>query len=114
MALHATNLGLLLKIQRGAKTKCVVVRLIPEGVIDHEAERSQQQQDAREQGQQPVEKENPRTYATTGGFQLLANREWGQGGRGCPAGLARDVEDWLKNCHRTPRRRLDIGARLAV
>jgi len=34
-----------------------------------------------------MRKENPRTYATTGDFQLLASREWGQGK---PGWLARD------------------------
>ena len=26
---------------------------------------------------------------------------------GMPGGLVRDLGDWLRNCHRTPRRRFD-------
>src|SRR6266571_2010058 len=39
--------------------------------------------------QNSLDKENPRTYATTGGRRLLANRNWVRGSWGYPAGLDR-------------------------
>ena len=55
-------------------------------------------------------KRKPPDFATTGGFQLPCQPGVGDRGIvGTPGWLARDVEDWPRNCHRTPRRRLDVG-----
>src|SRR6266571_5054607 len=53
-----------------------------------------------------VAKENPRTYATTGGFQITLPTGLGMGDGGRPADLRGHMAEWPRDCHRTPRRRL--------
>src|SRR6266496_4305989 len=64
---------------------------------------------AREQGLRRSTKKKPPDLRNDRGLSgYVCQPDWvGGRGEGGPAGLARDVGDWLRNCHGTPRRMFD-------